>query len=74
MEKILFIFICLINISNIYSVEFVTIDTWGELYNVRAIEEKTTTARWFIFKIQQRTLRFPAVMTIIDKIKRDTSI
>lgn len=62
MDKLLLVFICLISISNMYSVQTVTIDTWGELYNVRAIEEKTATARWFIFVIQQRTLRFPSVI------------
>lgn len=63
MDKILLVFICLISISNIYTVEAVTVETWGELYNVRAVEEKTATARWFIFVIQQRKLRFPSVMT-----------
>lgn len=62
MDKILLVFICLISISNMYSVRTETIETWGDVYNVRAIEEKTATARWFIFRIKQRTLRFPSVM------------
>lgn len=47
-----------------YSVQTETIQTWGELSNVRAIEEKTVTAKWFIFVVRKRTLRFPSV--IID--------
>lgn len=67
MERILLVFfICLMNISIIYPVQSVTIQTWGELYNVRAIEEKTATAKWFIFIIQHRTLRFPSVMLMSD--------
>lgn len=59
MDKILLtVFICLISISNIQTV---TVETWGNIYNVRAVEEKTATAKWFILVIQQRTLRFPSV-------------
>lgn len=61
MDKVLLVVICLMSISNIYSVQTETIETWGNLYNVRAIEEKTATVKWFLFKVQQRTLRFPTV-------------
>lgn len=63
MDKILLAFICLISISNMHAVQATaTVDTWGQLVNVCAVEEKTATAKWFIFVIQHRTLRFPTVM------------
>lgn len=62
MDKSLFMFICLIGISNMLAVQATpTVKTWGEVCNVRAVEEKTATARWFIFVVQHRTLRFPTV-------------
>lgn len=60
MEKLLLALICLAS-ANVCLVRLETTETWGELNNVRALDQKTAIARWFVFVVQSRTLRFPAV-------------
>lgn len=64
MEKLLLIFICLIANTTICLVKSETIETWGDLCNVRALDQKTAIAKWFVFIIQNRTLTFPTVIKI----------
>lgn len=61
MEKCLMVFICLVSTSSICLVQSETIETWGELKNVRAIDHQVVNIGWFPFKIQNRTLILPAV-------------
>lgn len=60
MEKLLLVIICLVNVCLIHSNP--TIETWGELYNVRAADHRNAKANWFVFKIQNRTMTFPSVI------------
>lgn len=67
MDKWLVILIFLVTGSNIYLVQSEKIETWGDLYNVRAIEEQTATAKWIALVVKTKTLRFPAVDIIRKK-------
>lgn len=39
-----------------------TVETWGDIYNVRALGFETATARRIFLKVQTRILTFPLVM------------
>lgn len=62
MQKLLVVFICLIGIACIDLVRTETVQTWGELYNVRAIDEKRATASWILLTVRTRKLRLPSVI------------
>lgn len=70
MDKWVFVFICLVSSSNIYLVQMETIETWGELRNVRALEEKSAVAHWIPLKIRTEMLRFPSVINNNDLLNR----
>lgn len=70
MHKLLLVFIYLFSSSNICLVHLETTDTWGNLYNVRVIDQKTAIASSFVFKVQNLTLKFPVVIMKITKKKK----
>lgn len=73
MNKLLIMLICSASSSYICSVRSllvspnldsyteIEIETWGELKNVRAIDQKTAIAPRFVLEVQNRTLAFPSV-------------
>lgn len=60
MPKIIFcIFVC-----TIFSmVRLESIEVWGEMQNVRAVDYRNMATGWFFLKVQNRTLKFPLVST-----------
>lgn len=68
MFKIILI-ILVFNLSN-WFVQTETIETWGEMYNVRAIGFESVSEPWSIFyKIRNRTLTFPSVSLNLTRIR-----
>lgn len=63
MDKLLLVMVVgLVGSWSICFVHSYTIDTWGELCNVRAADHTTSMAKGFVFRIQNRTLAFPSVI------------
>lgn len=49
-------------ISGFCLVHTETIETWGDLYNVRAVDHRIVKARGFVFHVKNRTMTFPPVI------------
>lgn len=61
MEKWLLVFICFVSISSFCLVRLETIETWGELKNVRAIDHRIVTAHWIPLKVHNLMVTIPSV-------------
>lgn len=61
-EKLLLLLVCLVSGMGICFVHTETIETWGDLYNVRAVDHRIVKAKGFVFYVQNRTMSFPPVI------------